>query len=102
MVTAIQTEIQKIRVLIVDDSALIRKILSNELAKDGRIEIVGTAPDPIVARDKIVKLKPDVLLLDIEMPRMDGLTFLEKANEILSPAGDNCKFSWPEGRRNRP
>ncbi|MEA4925524.1 MAG: chemotaxis response regulator protein-glutamate methylesterase [Syntrophomonadaceae bacterium] len=69
---------KKIRVLIVDDSALIRKILSNELSRDSRIEVVGTAVDPIFARDKIIKLKPDVLLLDIEMPRMDGITFLEK------------------------
>jgi Chemotaxis response regulator containing a CheY-like receiver domain and a methylesterase domain len=77
VVTAILTG-KKIRVLIVDDSALIRRILSNELAQDGRIEIVGTAADPFFARDKIVKLRPDVLLLDIEMPRMDGITFLEK------------------------
>lgn len=78
MVTVIHLEIEKIRVLIVDDSALVRKILSYELSADSRIEIVGTAPDPIIARDKIVRLKPDVLLLDIEMPKMDGLTFLEK------------------------
>jgi two-component system, chemotaxis family, protein-glutamate methylesterase/glutaminase len=68
----------KIKVLIVDDSAMIRKIFSQELAKDPEIEVVGTAPDPYVARDKIIHLKPDVLILDIEMPRMDGLTFLEK------------------------
>ncbi|MHB8770912.1 MAG: protein-glutamate methylesterase/protein-glutamine glutaminase [Syntrophales bacterium] len=68
----------KIRVLIVDDSAIVRKILSEELAKYPDIEVVGVAPDPFVARDKIVTLKPDVLTLDIEMPRMDGLTFLRK------------------------
>ena len=68
----------KIKVLIVDDSALVRKILSTELSADSEIEVVGTAPDAFIARDKIVKLMPDVLLLDIEMPRMDGLTFLEK------------------------
>jgi two-component system chemotaxis response regulator CheB len=68
----------KIRVLIVDDSAIVRKIMAEELAKYPDIEVVGVAPDPFVARDKIVTLKPDVLTLDIEMPRMDGLTFLRK------------------------
>ncbi len=68
----------KIRVLIVDDSAIVRKIFSEELSKYPDIEIVGTAPDPYVARDKIVSLKPDVVTLDIEMPRMDGITFLKK------------------------
>jgi len=67
-----------IRVLIVDDSAVVRQILSRELAKDPEIEVVGTAPDPYIARDKIVKLKPDVITLDVEMPRMDGITFLDK------------------------
>ncbi|MCX5854690.1 MAG: chemotaxis response regulator protein-glutamate methylesterase [Deltaproteobacteria bacterium] len=69
---------KKIRVLIVDDSAVVRKIFSEELSKYPDIEIVGTAPDPFVARDKIVALNPDVITLDIEMPRMDGLTFLRK------------------------
>lgn len=68
----------KIRVLIVDDSAIVRKIFTEELSRYPDIEIVGTAPDPFVARDKIIKLKPDVITLDIEMPRMDGLTFLKK------------------------
>lgn len=67
-----------IKVLVIDDSAMIRKIFSQELAKDPEIEVVGTAPDPIVGRDQIVYLKPDVITLDVEMPRMDGLTFLEK------------------------
>jgi len=70
--------LKKIRVLIVDDSAIVRKIFSEELSKFPDIEVVGTAPDPFVARDKIVRLKPDVITLDIEMPRMDGLTFLKK------------------------
>jgi len=69
---------KRIRVLIVDDSALVREILSRELARDPDIDVVGTAPDPYIARDKIVALKPDVITLDIEMPRMDGLTFLRK------------------------
>ncbi|MBP7211359.1 chemotaxis response regulator protein-glutamate methylesterase [bacterium] len=67
-----------IKVLIIDDSAMIRKVFEQELSKDPEIEVVGTAPDPFVGRDKIVYLKPDVITLDIEMPRMDGLTFLEK------------------------
>jgi two-component system, chemotaxis family, protein-glutamate methylesterase/glutaminase len=69
---------KKIKVLIVDDSAIVRKIFSEELSKEPDIEVVGTAPDPFVARDKIVLLKPEVITLDIEMPRMDGLTFLKK------------------------
>ena len=67
-----------IGVLVVDDSAIVRKVLSEELSRERGIEVVGTAPDPYVARDKIVRLKPDVITLDIEMPRMDGLTFLKK------------------------
>ena len=70
--------LKKIKVLIVDDSAVVRKIFSEELSKYQDIEVVGTAPDPYVARDKIVALHPDVITLDIEMPRMDGLTFLRK------------------------
>jgi two-component system, chemotaxis family, protein-glutamate methylesterase/glutaminase len=68
----------KTRVLIVDDSAIVRKLLAEALSEEKDIEVVGTAPDPFVARDKILALKPDVLTLDIEMPRMDGLTFLKK------------------------
>ncbi|HLO41343.1 MAG TPA: chemotaxis response regulator protein-glutamate methylesterase [Phycisphaerales bacterium] len=67
---------RRIRVLIVDDSAVVREVLTRELSKDSRIEVVGTAADPYIARDKIVELNPDVLTLDVEMPRMDGLTFL--------------------------
>ncbi len=69
---------KKIKVLIVDDSAVVRKVFREELSRDKDLQVVGTAPDPYVARDKIVKLKPDVITLDIEMPRMDGLTFLKK------------------------
>ena len=67
-----------IRVLVVDDSALVRMILERGLAQDPAIEVVGTASDPYVARDKIVQLRPDVLTLDVEMPRMDGVEFLRK------------------------
>ncbi len=66
------------RVLIVDDSAVVRQVLSAELSKARDIDVVGTAVDPYVARDKILALKPDVITLDLEMPRMDGLTFLRK------------------------
>jgi two-component system chemotaxis response regulator CheB len=68
----------KIRVLVVDDSALMRRVLSDLLARDPGIEVVGAAPDPYVAREKILELNPDVLTLDVEMPRMDGLAFLER------------------------
>jgi len=69
---------KKIRVLVVDDSAIVRKVLTDILNQQPDIEVAGTAPDAFVARDKIVALRPDVLTLDVEMPRMDGLTFLEK------------------------
>jgi len=69
---------KNIRVLVVDDSAVVRKVFTDELSRNRGIEVVGAAPDPYVARDKIVRLKPDVVTLDIEMPRMDGLTFLKK------------------------
>ncbi len=68
----------KIKVLVVDDSAVVRKVFSEELSREKDIQVIGTAPDPYVARDKIVALKPDVITLDIEMPRMDGITFLRK------------------------
>jgi len=72
---------RKIRVLVVDDSAVVREVLVRELQKHPRIEVVGTAPDPYVARDKILRLSPDVMTLDVEMPRMDGITFLRKIME---------------------
>src|SRR3954463_14659111 len=67
---------RRIRVLIVDDSAVVRKLVSEALKADPEIEVVGPAVDPYGARDKIKALNPDVLTLDLEMPRMDGLTFL--------------------------
>ena len=88
-----------IRVLIVDDSAMVRRVLQEELGHVADIEVVGAAPDPYIAREMIVKLRPDVLTLDIEMPRMDGLTFLGhlmKSNPMpvivvssLTPKGGN-------------
>ena len=70
--------LRPIRVLIVDDSALVRKMPTTALSADKQIEVVGTASDAFVARDKILALNPDVITLDIEMPRMDGITFLRK------------------------
>jgi two-component system chemotaxis response regulator CheB len=67
-----------VRVLVVDDSALVREILNRGLSADPDIEVVGTASDPYRARDLIISLRPDVLTLDVEMPRMDGLEFLRK------------------------
>ncbi len=92
---------RKIRILIVDDSAIVRKILSEAISAEKDMEVIGTAPDPFVARDKILLLKPDVLTLDIEMPRMDGLTFLKKLMHfhpmpvivISSLAQSSCEIS---------
>ncbi len=72
---------EKIKVLIVDDSAIVRGILLETLEKESDIEVVGTAPDPYVARSKILQHQPDVITLDIEMPRMNGLDFLQKLME---------------------
>lgn len=69
---------KKIRVLVVDDSLVFRQFLSKGIAKDPMIEVIGTAVDPFTARDKIVDLEPDVMTLDVEMPRMNGIEFLEK------------------------
>ncbi|MGZ8186992.1 MAG: response regulator, partial [Methylobacter sp.] len=66
----------KIRVLIIDDSMLIRKMLTDILNSSSEIEVVGAAANPLIARDMIKQLNPDVLTLDIEMPQMDGITFL--------------------------
>ncbi len=68
----------RIKVLVIDDSSIARQIISKALKSDPEIEVVGTVPDPYLARDQILSLKPDVLTLDVEMPRMDGITFLRK------------------------
>lgn len=91
----------KIKVLVVDDSAIVRKLLAEAIAAEIDMEVIGTAPDPYVARDKILALRPDVLTLDIEMPRMDGLTFLKKIMQfhpmpviiISSLAQSSCEIS---------
>jgi two-component system chemotaxis response regulator CheB len=72
------SETIKIRVLIVEDSALMRQLLTAIFQEDPAFEVVATAADPLIARQKIKDLQPDVLTLDVEMPRMDGITFLEK------------------------
>jgi two-component system chemotaxis response regulator CheB len=69
---------EEIKVLIVDDSAIVRQVFTRELNRIDGIQVVGSAANPYIARDKIVKLKPDVVTLDIEMPRMDGISFLKK------------------------
>jgi two-component system chemotaxis response regulator CheB len=69
---------RRVRVLVIDDSALMRQVLRQLLSSDPALEVVGVAPDPYVASEKIEALSPDVLTLDVEMPRMDGLAFLEK------------------------
>lgn len=68
--------IAPIRVLIVDDSAVVRRLVTEALSADASLQVVGTATDPFMARDRIKELSPDVITLDLEMPRMDGLTFL--------------------------
>ena len=70
-----------LRVLIVDDSAIVRKMLADSMRDERDLEVVGTAADPFIARDLILQHEPDVVTLDIEMPRMDGLTFLRKLME---------------------
>jgi two-component system chemotaxis response regulator CheB len=74
---------KKVRVLVVDDSALVRKALFVGLSKDPEIEVIATAGDPYAARDILVRDRPDVITLDMEMPRMDGLTFLRRFMPLL-------------------
>ncbi|MBK8288453.1 MAG: response regulator [Cellvibrionales bacterium] len=72
------------RVLIVDDSFLMRRIIRNIIEKDNSLEVVGEAPDGIVALEKVAELSPDIILLDIEMPNMDGIEFLRRAKLVTS------------------
>ncbi len=88
-----------IKLLIVDDSALVRKLLSEMLSKDRDIEIVGTATDPYAAREKIKQLNPDVITLDVEMPRMDGITFLENLMRLRPMPVVMVSSLTAEGRR---
>ena len=97
---------RKIRVLVVDDSALARRAIVDALSHDAAIEVVGVASDPYVARDRILELEPDVITLDLEMPRMDGLTFLRILQEhhplpvvvvsSLAQAGSQAAFDAME------
>ena len=73
-----ETAMKKIKVLIVDDSAVVRQTLQEILSSDPQIEVIATAGDPFIAADKIREHVPDVITLDVEMPRMDGITFLQK------------------------
>jgi len=68
----------KVRVLVVDDSSVVRQALSDVLSSHDRIEVMATAADPYIAAQKIAHEVPDVIILDVEMPRMDGITFLQK------------------------
>ncbi|MFO0735338.1 MAG: chemotaxis response regulator protein-glutamate methylesterase [Labilithrix sp.] len=93
---------RRIRILIVDDSALVRRLLTQQLASVPDFEVVGCATDPYAARDRILELQPDVITLDIEMPRMDGLEFLERVMRYhplpvvivssLAPEGSDAAF----------
>ncbi|MCW5625069.1 MAG: response regulator, partial [Burkholderiales bacterium] len=76
--TARTSPARKIRVVVVDDSALVRKLLTELIDAEPDLEVVGAAPDPVVAREMIRTTNPDVITLDIEMPRMDGLEFLDR------------------------
>jgi len=69
---------KKIKVLVIDDSLMFRETVAKGIGNDNGIEVVGTAADVFIARDKIIDLEPDVLTLDVEMPRMNGIDFLKK------------------------
>ena len=75
----------KIKVLVIDDSAVVRQTMTQILSSDPEIEVIGTASDPVFAAKKIQLERPDVITLDVEMPRMDGLTFLRRINSLEQP-----------------
>ncbi|MEY3022074.1 MAG: hypothetical protein RIS86_1272 [Planctomycetota bacterium] len=85
------------RVLVVDDSAIVRQVLQTQLSRQPGIEVVGTAADPFAARERILALKPDCVILDIEMPRMDGLTFLRKLMKFHPVPTIVCSSVTPRG-----
>lgn len=91
--------VRPIRVLIVDDSALVRKILSGGMAQDPELEVVGQASNPYQARDLIVELRPDVITLDVEMPRMDGVTFLKRYMSVIPIPTVMISSLTQEGKR---
>jgi two-component system chemotaxis response regulator CheB len=85
------------RVLVVDDSAIVRQVLQAQLSRQPGIEVIATAADPFAAREKILQLKPDCVILDIEMPRMDGLTFLKKLMKFHPVPTIVCSSVTPKG-----
>ena len=85
------------RVILVDDSAIVRQVLQAQLSRQPGIEVVATAADPFAAREKILQLKPDCVVLDIEMPRMDGLTFLKKLMKFHPVPTIICSSITPKG-----
>ncbi len=85
------------RIIIVDDSAIVRQVLRNELERQPGIEVVATAADPLLAREKILELHPDCVILDLEMPKMDGLTFLRKLMKFHPVPVIVCSGLTPKG-----
>lgn len=79
-----KTQIDTMKVLVVDDSFLMRRIIRNILEKDPSLEVVGEASDGVIALEKVAELAPDIILLDIEMPNMDGIEFLRRAKLVTS------------------
>ncbi len=89
---------KKIRVLCVDDSALVRSLMTEIINSQPDLEVVATAPDPLIARELIKQHNPDVLTLDVEMPRMDGLDFLERLMRLRPLRGHHPGAGAGRGR----